>query len=105
MLSRLYFEPLQDPRSPTLLYGRYSLEPRTTTQQWTGRDVRTRALVARTGVPLPPPSGPARMQYCLVEGYKALTAARRLNARAEALLELDFPWLLADAPGSDRLHL
>lgn len=40
--------------------------------------MRFHALVARTDVPLPPPVGPARTQFCLREGFRELVGARRL---------------------------
>lgn len=48
---------------------------------------RFRAFVARTGVPLPPPAGPARIHHCLREGVSELLAVRRMTLRSDALLD------------------
>lgn len=48
--------------------------------------MRFTTLIARTGVPLPPPAGPARIEHCLREGALALRAATALRAKAELRL-------------------
>jgi hypothetical protein len=73
--------------------------------------MRFKALIVRTGVPLPPPSGPARTTQCLGEGMQRLAAAERLHGEAMTRLGPLLPggWRAApptlglDVPGSGPL--
>lgn len=44
--------------------------------------MRVKALIVRTGVPLPPAGGPARCWACIGEGKQALAAAQRAHAKS-----------------------
>lgn len=44
--------------------------------------MKIEGLIVRTGVPLPPPSGPARTAHCILAGWKRLAEAEKLFASA-----------------------
>ena len=49
-------------------------------------DMRFKALAVRFSVPLPPPSGPVRTDFCLHSGLEAIDQALRLKGDAERKL-------------------
>lgn len=60
--------------------------------------LRIQALIIRTGVALPPPSGPARAHHCLTEGEASLRRARVSRSRGLRILAAAAPELLAGTP-------
>lgn len=56
------------------------------------------SLVVRTGVPIPPPSGPARLRHCLAEGHVALESGRLAYKAAFRSLAVVTPDVIAAAP-------
>lgn len=66
--------------------------------------LRVEGWVVRTGVPLPPPCGPARTDFCIVEGIKSLQTSFRRYGQALALTGVHLPRRLADLPPRYPLH-
>jgi hypothetical protein len=68
------------------------------------RGLRIGGRVARYNVPLPPPAGPARTEFCIIEGVRALNAGRRKYGQALIGVGAHFPRRLADLPPKYPLH-
>ncbi len=66
--------------------------------------LRIRGLAARSNVPLPPPAGPARTEFCIIEGMRALNAGRRKYGQALIGVGAHLPRSLADLPPNYPLH-
>lgn len=62
--------------------------------------MRIKGFAVRTNVPLPPPSGPARLEFCLHAGLQALKNASTLKGEMERRLGFIIPggWFLAPSP-------
>lgn len=70
----------------------------------TSGDLRIQGQAARTGVPLPPPDGPARTEFCIVEGGSALRAGLRKYGDALIAVSTHLPGGFADLPPKYPLH-
>jgi hypothetical protein len=67
-----------------------------------GLHIRGRA--ARTGVTLPPPDGPARTHFCIVQGVRMLHVGFRKYGQALMCVAVHLPSGLADLPPKYPLH-
>lgn len=66
--------------------------------------LRIRGWAARTGVPLPPPAGPARTEFCIVEGVRTLNTGLRKYGQALIGAAVHLPRGLADLPPKYPLY-
>jgi hypothetical protein len=66
--------------------------------------LRIGGIVVRYNVPLPPPSGPARTNFCLVEGVAAFRQSLRNYGQALAIVGVHIPGGLSRLPVRYPLH-
>ena len=62
--------------------------------------MRTKGIVARSNVPLPSPSGPARADFCITSGLQAIRTTLKLKGQMERILEPLIPggWTATPSP-------